>query len=110
MLTTAVVNRKVVSHTEWLAARKAFLKKEKEFKLARANYVYRQDIRVQTLNANDRMTGEWHQVWDVTFDSNGRRTERVISARNAQWRAVLRAKVGQKFSRRSPAHKEKAPH
>src|SRR5213079_2607273 len=31
MLTTAVVNRKVVSHSEWLAARKAFLKKEKEF-------------------------------------------------------------------------------
>src|SRR5205085_10991473 len=31
MLTTAVVNRKVVSHTEWLAARTAFLKKEKEF-------------------------------------------------------------------------------
>jgi predicted dithiol-disulfide oxidoreductase (DUF899 family) len=31
MATTAVVNRKVVSHAEWLAARKAFLKKEKEF-------------------------------------------------------------------------------
>jgi predicted dithiol-disulfide oxidoreductase (DUF899 family) len=30
MVTTAVVNRKVVSHSEWLAARKAFLKKEKE--------------------------------------------------------------------------------
>jgi predicted dithiol-disulfide oxidoreductase (DUF899 family) len=31
MATTAVVDRKVVSHAEWLAARKAFLKKEKEF-------------------------------------------------------------------------------
>jgi len=31
MATTAVVNRKVVSHAEWLAARKAFLKREKEF-------------------------------------------------------------------------------
>lgn len=30
MATTAVVNRKVVSHAEWLAARKAFLQKEKE--------------------------------------------------------------------------------
>jgi hypothetical protein len=57
-----------------------FADKEKEFKVARANYVYRQDIRVQTLNANDRVTGEWHQVWDIVFDSNGRRTERVISA------------------------------
>src|SRR5580765_3989501 len=31
MATTAVTNRKVVSHAEWLTARKAFLKKEKEF-------------------------------------------------------------------------------
>jgi len=57
-----------------------FAEKEKEFKTARGNYVYRQDIRVQTLNANDRVTGEWHQVWDVTFDSSGRRVERVILA------------------------------
>src|SRR3982751_668867 len=57
-----------------------FATKEKEFKTARANYVYRQDIRVQTLNANDRVTGEWRQVWDVTFDSAGRRAEKVISA------------------------------
>ena len=35
-----------------------FAEKEKEFRTARANYVYRQDIRVQTLNANDRVTGE----------------------------------------------------
>ena len=57
-----------------------FADKEKEFKTARANYVYRQDIRVQTLNANDRVTGEWHQVWDVTFDARGRRVEKVIEA------------------------------
>jgi hypothetical protein len=57
-----------------------FSEREKEFKGARANYVYRQDIRVQTLNANDRVTGEWRQVWDVTFDSSGRRVEKVILA------------------------------
>ena len=57
-----------------------FAEKEKEFKTARANYVYRQDIRVQSLNANDRVTGEWRQVWDVTFNSQGKREERVILA------------------------------
>jgi hypothetical protein len=57
-----------------------FAEKEKEFKTARASYVYRQDIRVQTLNANDRVTGEWRQVWDVTFNSSGKREERVILA------------------------------
>src|SRR5262252_9224736 len=57
-----------------------FAEKEKEFRSARANYVYRQDIRVQTLNANDRVTGEWHQVWEVTFDTSGKRVEKVVSA------------------------------
>src|SRR6476660_5605325 len=57
-----------------------FSEREKEFRSARANYVYRQDIRVQTLNANDRVTGEWRQVWDVTFDASGKRVERVVSA------------------------------
>src|SRR5215510_14619076 len=57
-----------------------FAEKEKEFRAARANYVYRQDIRVQTLNANDRVTGEWHQTWEVTFDSSGKRVEKVVSA------------------------------
>jgi hypothetical protein len=57
-----------------------FAAKEKQFKLARANYVYRQDNRVQTLNSNDRVTGEWHEVWDITFDPSGKRVERVVSA------------------------------
>jgi len=57
-----------------------FAQKEKEFKIARANYVYRQDNRVQTLNANDKVTGEWRQVWDVTFDPSGKRVERVTLA------------------------------
>src|SRR5205823_14621012 len=57
-----------------------FAEKEKEFKTARANYVYRQDNSVQTLNANDRVTGEWRQVWDITFDPSGKRLERVTLA------------------------------
>jgi hypothetical protein len=57
-----------------------FAAKEKQFKIARANYVYRQDNRVQTLSADDRVTGEWHEVWDITYDPRGRRVERVVSA------------------------------
>jgi hypothetical protein len=57
-----------------------FAEKEKQFKLARANYVYRQDNRVQTLTADDRVTGEWHEIWDITFDPRGKRVERVVSA------------------------------
>jgi hypothetical protein len=57
-----------------------FSEKEKEFSAARSGYVYRQDIRVQTLSGNDRVTGEWRQTWDVGFDASGRRSEKVIYA------------------------------
>jgi hypothetical protein len=57
-----------------------FAEREKQFKIARANYVYRQDNRVQTLTADDRVTGEWHEIWDITFDPKGKRVERVVSA------------------------------
>lgn len=57
-----------------------FAEKEKEFKRARANYVYRQDIKVQELNANDRVMGEYNVVSDITFDPSGKRAERIVYA------------------------------
>jgi hypothetical protein len=59
---------------------KKFSEKEKEFKLARANYVYRQEVRVEELNASDRVTGAWQETTDVGFDGAGKRTEKVIYA------------------------------
>ncbi|HEX9119741.1 MAG TPA: hypothetical protein VF840_04320 [Terriglobales bacterium] len=56
-----------------------FAAKEKEFKQARDNYTYRQDVKVQTLDGNT-VDGEYHQVVDVTFDDKGRRQERVVFA------------------------------
>jgi hypothetical protein len=56
-----------------------FAAKEKEFKLARENYTYRQDVKVQTLDGGV-VDGEYHQVVDVTFDNNGRRQEKVVFA------------------------------
>jgi len=57
-----------------------FAQKEKEFRIARANYTYHQTVRVQTLNANDRVTGEYYTESDITFDSSGKRTERITKA------------------------------
>jgi hypothetical protein len=57
-----------------------FAEREKEFKQARANYVYRQDVKVQELNANDRVLGEYHMITEITFDPSGRRGERVVFA------------------------------
>ncbi len=64
-----------------------FAAKEKEFKTARDNYTYRQDVKVQTLEG-DTVDGEYHQVVDVTFDDKGRRQERVVYAPQASLQRV----------------------
>ena len=57
-----------------------FAEKEKQFRIARGNYTYRQEVQVQELNGNDRVMGEYQMVSDITFDSAGKRTERVVRA------------------------------
>ncbi len=58
---------------------KTFAAKEKEFKTARDQYTFTQDVKVQTL---DGMTvdGEYHQVSDILFDNAGHRIEQVVFA------------------------------
>lgn len=56
-----------------------FATKEKEFKEARDNYTFRQDVRVQTLDG-DTVTGEYREVFDVTYDDKGRHLENVVFA------------------------------
>lgn len=56
-----------------------FATKEKEFKEARDQYTYRQSVRVQTLDG-DTVTGEYREVFDVSFDDKGRRLENVVFA------------------------------
>jgi len=56
-----------------------FATKEKEFKLAREQYTYTQDVTVQTMDGNT-VDGEYHQVSDVLFDDRGRRIEQVTFA------------------------------
>ena len=56
-----------------------FAAKEKEFKEAREQYTYRQDITVRTLDGSTT-TGEYHEVFDVLFDDKGRRMENVVFA------------------------------
>jgi hypothetical protein len=56
-----------------------FAAKEKEFKEARDQHTYRQDVRVQTLDG-DTVTGEYREVFDVTFNDDGKRLENVVYA------------------------------
>jgi hypothetical protein len=53
-----------------------FAAKEKEFKEARDQYTYRQDVQVKTPDDN----GEYHEVFDVTFDDQGKKLKNVVFA------------------------------
>jgi hypothetical protein len=56
-----------------------FAAKEKEFKQARDQYTYRQDVRVMTVDG-ETITGEYHEVFDVIFDDKSKRIENVVFA------------------------------
>jgi hypothetical protein len=57
-----------------------FSEKEKEFKLARANYAFRQEIKVQELSDSDRVLGTYETTTEISFDDKGRRSEKVVYA------------------------------
>ncbi len=56
-----------------------FATKEKEFKEARDQYTFRQSVTVETLDG-DTVTGEYQEVFDVSYDDKGRHLENVVFA------------------------------
>jgi hypothetical protein len=58
---------------------KHFAAKEKEFKEARDQYTFRQDVKVMTLDG-DTPDGSYQQVFDVTFDDKGHKIKNVVFA------------------------------
>src|SRR5580698_1423675 len=58
---------------------KRFAAKEKEFKEARDQYTFRQDVKVMTLDG-ETVTGNYQQVFDVTFDDKGHKIKNVVFA------------------------------
>jgi hypothetical protein len=65
-----------------------FAAKEKEFKIAREQYTYTQDVTVQTLDGST-VDGEYHQVSDILFDDSGRRLEQVTFAPQSSLQRVV---------------------
>ncbi len=59
---------------------KQFAAKESEFQQALNNYTYRRIARVQTIDDDNKVDGEYYEVDDVIFDSTGKRTEKVVYA------------------------------
>ena len=59
---------------------KQFSAKETEFQEALNHYTYRRVARVQTLDDDNKVDGEWYEVDDVIFDPSGARLEKVVFA------------------------------
>jgi hypothetical protein len=57
-----------------------FAAKESEFQEALNHYTYRRQARVQTIDDDNKVDGEYYEVDDVIFDSQGKRTEKVVFA------------------------------
>jgi hypothetical protein len=57
-----------------------FAAKESEFQQALNHYTYRRVARVQEIDDDNKVSGEWYEVDDVIFDLTGARTEKVVFA------------------------------
>jgi hypothetical protein len=57
-----------------------FAAKEADFAKARANYTYRQSVKIQELTPGGGVTGQHEMVSDIVFSPEGKRTERVVRA------------------------------
>ena len=66
---------------------KRFAAKEKQFKEARDQYTYRQDVKVMTLDG-DTPDGMYQEVFDVTFDDKGRKIKNVVFAPQTTLRRI----------------------
>jgi hypothetical protein len=68
---------------------KEFAAKESEFQDALNHYTYRRTARVQTIDDDNKVDGEYYEVDDVIFDSAGRRTEKVVFAPGSSLQRVM---------------------
>ena len=66
-----------------------FTAKEAVFKHALDNYTWTRMVRVQTIDDDGKPDGQYYQVTDIGYDSEGHRTERVIDAPEATLTRVM---------------------
>jgi hypothetical protein len=59
---------------------KQFAAKESEFQQALNHYTYRRTAKVQTIDDDNKVDGEYYEVDDVIFDPSGARMEKVVFA------------------------------
>ncbi len=68
---------------------KKFAAKESEFQEALNHYTYRRVARVQTLDDDNKVDGEWYEVDDVIFNSDGKRSEKTVFAPESSLQRII---------------------
>jgi len=68
---------------------KEFAAKETEFQEALNHYTYRRTAKVQTIDDDNKVDGEYYEVDDVIFDPSGKRTEKVVFAPGSTLQRVM---------------------
>jgi hypothetical protein len=66
-----------------------FAAKESEFQQALNHYTYRRVARVQTIDDDNKVDGEWYEVDDVIFTPSGERTEKVVNAPGSTLQRIM---------------------
>jgi hypothetical protein len=66
-----------------------FTAKESVFRQALDNYTWTRSVKVETLDDDNKPDGQYYQVVDIGYDSQGHRTERVIDAPEASLTRVM---------------------
>lgn len=57
-----------------------FTAKESIFRRAMANYTYERSVKVETIDDDNKVDGQYFQVTDISFDPTGKRFEHVVLA------------------------------
>jgi hypothetical protein len=57
-----------------------FAAKESEFRHARDNYTFRRTVKVETIDDDGKVDGQYYDIADVSFDPTGRRMEKEVFA------------------------------
>ena len=68
---------------------KKFAARESEFQEALNHYTYRRVARVQTVDDDNKVDGEWYEVDDVIFGSDGKRTEKTVYAPESSLERIM---------------------
>lgn len=57
-----------------------FTAKESVYRAALDNYTWERSVKVQTIDDDGKVDGQYFQVTDISYDPDGRRTEHVVEA------------------------------